>query len=207
MQPDQGKPISGGMSALESAAAKGSGTRSRHVPTPKKTKPPQSEQPPTEPEAAEAPVQKEPENTAEKPAEAPKPPSDGKDRGRQASSREKGSQGDNSSSRREPHRDENERHGGEVDVIAPPAPVVLPDFARLQARQNSGMDPTEQAMYTRALEVMFMQVSKSYREMMSRQQDLISQVQRARAAGYPESELELLAAKHSWEVPVPHTQQ
>jgi hypothetical protein len=101
-----------------------------------------------------------------------------------------------------------EAHGGNegategthVEVYIPPV-TQLPDFGRLQARSASRMDPAQQAMFTRSLEVEFMQVTSSYRAMMKRQDDLTKQVQMARSAGYPDAELERLAIKHGWEVP------
>lgn len=82
-----------------------------------------------------------------------------------------------------------------------PPGIKLPDFARLQARSHTGMDPAQVAMYTRSLEVQFMQVSSSYRSMMTRQEQLAAQVAMARKAGFPEHLLEQLAVKHNWEVP------
>lgn len=85
---------------------------------------------------------------------------------------------------------------------APGTPgIKLPDFARLQARAHTGMDPQQVALYTRSLEIQFMQVSSSYRTMLARQEALTQQVSMARDAGFPEHLLDQLAMKHNWEVP------
>lgn len=145
-----------------------------------------------------------PTASTEEPATVPVEPPKAVNKGTGAGEPVKASAGElearNGSPKSVPARD-NDNGSNAVAVIAAPAPVALPNFAALQARQSSGMDATRQEIYTRALTVEFMQVTSSYRQMVDRQEKLVKQVQAARGEGYPEAELEKLAIQFGWEVP------
>lgn len=149
---------------------------------PTKTAPPAEEVPVAEPDQQPAPA---PEPTEKAPQEAQDAPNVATE-GNESSQAEKAPQASN--------------EGREVAVIMPPV-TQLPDLNLIQRRAATVLDPAQQALYTRSLELEFMQVTKSYRDMMDRQQQLTELVRLARAAGYPEAELEKLAVKHNWGVP------
>lgn len=148
-----------------------------------------------------------PENPPEPAADGPTPPTEGKDpKAAGAAPQGRVEQAPEGTSPNTTGPDpEGKTDGGDdagsVEILAPPAVVRLPDFARIHARSATTMSPAEMALYTRALEVEFMQVTSSFRAMMDRQQRLTEQVRLARAAGFPEHVLDQLATKHNWEVP------